>query len=402
MDAFKYDVVIVGAGIAGSALALALDGSNLKVLLVEAGEITPGIPALDDSITGFSPRVSALTLQSQAFLQQLGVWHQVVAMRMQPFTRMKVWDGEGTAGDIEFTAAEIGEHELGAIVENNLLVSCLLQKLEMSSNVKVLDQAKISDLERSLTGYRLKAGDKTIEAALLVGADGANSFIRQQLNFPMRQWSYGHKAIVATIETEKSHQHTAWQVFHHEGPLALLPLCSENGRHYCSIVWSQSIEQADNLQALDDDAFKKALEQASEGCLGKILDISPRFAFPLQQRHAINYIKKSAVLVGDAAHTIHPLAGQGINLGLKDVQVLAEEILRAQKMRLPLGHKQWLSRYQRRRKADNLTMMALMEGFKRLFEQQSGFLGLLRNQGMALVNQLGPLKQQIIKQAVGK
>lgn len=402
MEAFKYDVVIVGAGIAGSALALALDGSALKVLLVEAGHIAEAAPNLEDDITGFSSRVSALTLQSQAFLQQLGVWHQVVAMRVQPFTQMKVWDGEGTAGQIAFSAAEIGEHELGAIVENDLLVSCLLQKLEMSSNVKVLEQTKISELERSLTGYRLKAGDKAIETALLVGADGANSFIRQQLNFTMRQWSYGHKAIVATIETEKSHQHTAWQVFHHAGPLALLPLCAENGRHYCSIVWSQNTEQAEALQALDDTHFKQQLYLASEGRLGNILDVSPRLAFPLQQRHAVNYVKKAAVLVGDAAHTIHPLAGQGINLGLKDVQVLAEEILRADKLALPLGHKQWLSRYQRRRKADNLTMMALMEGFKRLFEQQSGLVGLLRNQGMALVNQLGPLKQQIIKQAVGK
>ena len=185
------------------------------------------------------------------------------------------------------------------------------------------------------------------------------------------------------------------------GPLAFLPLPGEDGRHYCSIVWSLREALVDDLLALDSPAFCGALEQAFEGRLGRVLDCAPRFAFPLRQRHAIDYVQAGVALVGDAAHTIHPLAGQGINLGLQDVDVLAQEVLAGHARGLNPGQLALLRRYQRRRKGENLLMMAAMDGFKALFEQQALPLRWLRNAGMRGVGRIGPLKQQLIRHAMG-
>lgn len=399
----EFDVVIVGAGIAGSALALALDGSGIKVLLLEADDFVTEPVSAPVDIDGFDARVSALTLESQVFLQDIGVWEQLAAQQLsQSFSHMKVWDGEGTAGVIEFDAAEIAEESLGTIVPNRAIIHALIDRLQMSSNVKLVEQMRLAGLHKTQEGYRFSLGDKTVEAQLLVGADGANSFVRQQLDFRTREWDYEHQAIVCTVETQKPHQSTAWQCFHHRGPVALLPLPELDGKHYCSIVWSQEYSRAEELLQLDNKDFSQVLGSELEFCLGNILAVSQRFAFPLRQRHAVDYVKRSAALVGDAAHTIHPLAGQGINLGLKDVKVLAEELIKGFAEGQHLGDRQLLTRYQRRRKADNLAMMAMMEGFKRLFGQQSKVVGLLRNKGMQLLSGIEPLKQQIIKHAVGR
>ena len=402
-ESLYYDVVIVGAGIAGSTLAKALDGSGIKVLLLESGEFASQAPSCDNTIDGFDARVSALTLHSKQLLTNLGVWHTLEQLRLQCYCHISAWDGEGTAGVIDFDAAEISEKSLGYIVENRVLIYALINSLAMSTNIKLLANAKIDHLARSLEGYRFDIEGREIQAQLLVGADGANSFVRQQLNFDMREWSYEHQGIVCTVQTEKPHKATAWQRFSYTGPLALLPLpSSSKNEHFCSVVWSQTQKRAIELLALDDEAFARQLAQEFEHRLGAVVAVSQRFSFPLSQRHAVNYIKKSAVLVGDAAHTIHPLAGQGINLGLKDVEVLAEELLKAHHAGISLSDKQCLARYQRRRKADNLAMMALMEGFKRLFGEPSALVGLIRNKGMQLVGGASILKRQLIKRAVGK
>lgn len=395
-----YDVVIIGAGIAGSALAVALDGSDINVLLVDAGSLVSK-PSLSTELHDFDARVSALTLQSRQWLGELGVWSDIESLSCEYFNRMYVWDGAGTSGNIEFHASEIGSDNLGSIVENRALVYSLQSKLQLSKNVKILDQASVENLKVCDAGYSFSLGDNTIETSLLVGADGARSFVREQLQFATKQWPYGHDAIVCTVATEHLHQSTAWQVFLPTGPVALLPLNSQD-ENLCSLVWSADSEYAQELMAMDDDDFAGALTKAFESVLGNVTACSKRFSFPLQQRHAVDYVKPSAALVGDAAHTIHPLAGQGINLGLKDVQVLSEEILRAKSRGQSLGDLQVLGRYQRRRKADNLAMMATMEGFKRLFERREPVIGLLRNQGMSVLSQLPWLKRQIIKHAVGK
>jgi len=219
--------------------------------------------------------------------------------------------------------------------------------------------------------------------------------------FATREWDYGHRAIVATVQVEKSHEDTCWQRFLPSGPLALLPLPAENGQHYCSIVWSLQDALVDDLLAMDEGDFCAELERASERRLGRIVGSSPRFAFPLRQRHAVDYVQQGVALVADAAHTIHPLAGQGINLGLQDVAVLAEEILSARARGANPGQLQVLRRYQRRRKGENLLMMTAMDGFKRLFEQEALPLRWLRNVGMRSVDQLAPVKQQLMRHAMG-
>lgn len=398
----EFDVAIVGAGIAGLALANALDNQGIKVAVIEATAFKPR-PDNESSLLGYDNRVSALTLGSIDFLQQLGVWYSVEHMRSQAFKRMYVWDGEGT-GKIEFNASDVQQEALGHIVENRILVHCLLESLNMSSSVKLLENTKISKIqaitEHDGQKHAIFFNEQEITAKLLVGADGAQSYIRQYFKFKTREWNYGHNAIVCTIKTQKPHQQTAWQRFMHTGPLALLPLAGDN-EQYCSIVWSAQTAFAEELMQLDERAFCEKLSAASENILGQIEQASPRISIPLRQRHAVDYTQQAVVLIADAAHTIHPLAGLGINLGLQDVAVLAEELILATQKGTPLNDRCTLARYQRRRKGDNLASMAAMEGFKRLFEQQALPLLWLRNKGMQGIGDFSPLKRQIIKRVMG-
>jgi len=246
------------------------------------------------------------------------------------------------------------------------------------------------------------AGGDTLRSKLVVAADGALSPLREALGFRTREWDYGHRAIVATVQLERAHAATAWQRFLPTGPLALLPLPDgDDGSHRCSIVWSIEEAQAEELLALDEAGFCAALGAASEYRLGAVLASTRRLAFPLRQRHAVDYIAPGVALVADAAHTIHPLAGQGINLGLADVEVLAAEVLRAAERGLDPGRLDVLRRYQRERKGDNLLMMAAMEGFKRLFGARALPVRWLRNSGLRLVDGAVPLKRELIRQAMG-
>lgn len=398
----EFDVAIIGAGIAGLALANALDNSGLKVVVLEAGKFTQR-PETNDTIDGYDRRVSALSLGSIQFLQHLGAWYTVESLRSQAFDHMYVWDGEGT-GKIEFSASEVSASELGHIVENRILLHSLLDNLSMSSNVKLIDDAHIQTIqaltERDGTKQNIILDERNIIAKLVVGADGAQSFIRQHYGFKTREWNYGHNAIVCTVKTEKPHDSTAWQRFMQTGPIALLPL-NDPSQQYCSVVWSAETATAEAIMQMDDAQFCQQLSQATESILGNIEQASARFSIPLRQRHAVNYVQHGVALVADAAHTIHPLAGLGINMGLQDVRVLAEELLRAQANGRDLADVCVLSRYQRRRKGENLLVMSAMEGFKRLFEQKSLPLLWLRNKGMSGVGQFSPLKRQIIKQVMG-
>ena len=240
-----------------------------------------------------------------------------------------------------------------------------------------------------------------LSTALLVAADGGNSAIRQHFEFATREWDYGHSAIVTTVQSEAVHKQTAWQRFMPSGPLALLPLDREGDQHYCSLVWSQDSVEAERLMAMDDEDFCAELSRASENCIGKVIAVDKRFAIPLRQRHATDYISQRVALLGDAAHTIHPLAGQGVNLGFADVAALVETLSAQAKRGNDLGSLLTLSQYQRQRKPENLAVMAAMEGFKRLFGADNIALRLLRNIGLAKVNRLHPLKNKIIRQVMG-
>jgi len=241
-----------------------------------------------------------------------------------------------------------------------------------------------------------------LNTSLLIAADGARSRVRDLAGFATREWDYGQRAIVATVRTRKAHEFTAWQRFMRTGPLAFLPLCEAGDDHLASIVWSAETQFAEELMQLDEKRFCARLGEAFEYRLGEIDAVSQRFAFPLRQRHAKTYAQAGIVLVGDAAHNIHPLAGQGVNRGLLDVATLHQEILRALARDLPLADYSILRRYQRARLGSNLSMMSAMESFKRLFGSRSLAINWLRNTGLRQVDAIVPLKKFIISAALGK
>lgn len=398
-----FDILVVGGGMTGTALALGLSGQGWQVGLVEGGDRAALLqaPAAVESVADFEPRVSAISMASQQLLDSLGAWQGVTAGRHCPYQGMTVWDGDGT-GRIHFNAAELQARALGTIVENRALVRALFGVVE-TSDVELIDGVQVTGCAMDGEQRRIELADgRKLGARLVIAADGGNSRLRQWAGLPTREWDYDQQAIVCTVRTAQRHQHTAWQRFSQTGPLAFLPLAAENGdEQYCSIVWSQDTEEARRLMALDDAAFTAELERAIEKQLGAIESLSRRFAFPLRQRHAKDYIAPGFALAGDAAHTIHPLAGQGANLGYGDVRVLLEELEKAKSTGLSPADDLVLGRYQRRRKGENLTMMAAMEGFKQLFGRDELPFRLLRNTGMRWLDGLGPVKNRIAAEAMG-
>jgi 2-octaprenylphenol hydroxylase len=395
----NFDIVIVGAGLVGASLACAIaqqkNATSLRIALVEAGG---NVQSFENE--NFDPRVVALTQASQNLLANIGVWGDVLQNRACAYRDMHVWDGEGTA-EIHFNCAEVRENHLGHIVENSVIVTALRKKIAEHSQITLIQPAKIVNLiHHDKVQIELDNGE-LLTTDLLIAADGAQSTVRELAEFETREWDYGHKAIVTTVQTQLPHQATAWQRFMRTGPLALLPLPTINQKHFCSIVWSADTELADELMQLNDAEFCARLGVAFEHKLGTIIHAAERIAIPLRQRHAKTYIQPNTVLVGDAAHNIHPLAGQGVNLGLLDVAALAQEIERALDRKIPLNDFSILRRYQRQRLAGNLMMMSAMEAFKRLFGSESLMLTWLRNSGMRQLNSLTAVKKIIVKAAMG-
>ncbi|MCP5162570.1 MAG: UbiH/UbiF/VisC/COQ6 family ubiquinone biosynthesis hydroxylase [Hahellaceae bacterium] len=402
----EFDIVIVGGGMVGAALAVALRHSRFRIALVEgqSAAMLLGASRTHDSVSGFDPRVSALTAASQTFLANLGVWGDVLDAGACPYSDMCVWDGEGT-GRIEFSAAELGQLSLGHIVENSATLGALYRKLSETPDVQQFLGAPILRVETGAQGQPsvlvLRDG-RRLSGRLLVAADGANSLLRAVFGMATREWDYNHHAIVATVKTAMPHAHVARQRFMSTGPLAFLPLSDvADSNCFSSIVWSVEPEHAKALMALSEREFCNVLANAFEHTLGDVVGVSERYSFPLRQRHAKEYVKPGVVLVGDAAHTIHPLAGQGVNLGLMDVAALADELLKADRRDVAVNDLVMLHRYQRRRMTANLAMMGIMEGFKRLFAQDDLGLRLLRNTGMRWLNRQSFLKNRIVSEAMG-
>ncbi len=407
----QYDIVIVGAGLVGASFAALLQQmpySHLRVALIDGGS-KPTVPDLAQEPPTFDPRVVALTHASRHLLAKIGAWQTIEQQRVCAYHDMSVWDHDGTA-NIHFSAKDIQQSELGHIAENSLVLSAVLNGIESqtsdshrddeSVNVTLLRGIKVTGIQQNNHQVLLQCDDgKERIAQLLVAADGAQSPVRQLASMSTREWDYQHKAIVATVKTEQSHRLTAWQNFLPTGPLAFLPLAHPS-HQYSSIVWSIENDKADEMMALDDEAFCQQLTVAFQQRLGRVEHVSRRFCFPLKQRHAKEYIQGNIVLIGDAAHTIHPLAGQGVNLGLLDAQALAEEIQRACERDLAINHSSVLRRYQRQRQAHNMEVMLLMEGLKRLFGSRHLLVRWLRNAGLKKVNQINPIKQWLIKQAI--
>ena len=401
-SASEYDIIIIGAGMVGAVAACLLAESNsltkvapLKIALIENSVAIPFNP------DQFDPRVAAITENSRQILSGCGVWSDIEGLRASPYLAMNVWDAEST-GRIRFDCHDIHLPNLGHIVESRVIVEALLNKIASLDNIDFICPATIHQYRREQENITVEMDDGTcISGSLLIGADGGNSRVRDHFNFDCKQWDYQHEAIVATIKTENPNEQTAWQRFMPTGPLALLPLNNQGDLHQCSIVWSQRPSIAEDLMALDDSLFCDELSRASEYCLGKVTSVSRRYKFPLRQNHAVDYVLPRVALVGDAAHTIHPLAGQGVNLGFADVAALADEVIRARGRDIDIGDESILKRYQRRRKPENLATMGVMEGFKNLFSADHLPLRLLRSLGMSQLDKMTPLKNEIIKRAMG-
>jgi len=387
-----YDLIIVGGSMVGASLACALADSGLRIAVLDARRFQSDWPA-----EGFDLRVSAITRASEAFLQQLNAWPADHAERVSPFREMHVWDATGD-GVIHFDSAELGEVTLGHIVENRVLIKCLHRQIDAAKNIDYLAPVTPAAIAFEDQQVRLiLEEDEPLTAKLLVGADGGNSWVRRQAGISVRGWDYDQAALVTYVKTEQFHQETAWQRFLPDGPLAFLPL-SEG---YSSIVWSTSPQHAQQLQQLDDAAFRQELAASFGHTLGGIEQSGPRAVFPLRFFETEHYIRPRLALVGDAAHTIHPLAGQGVNLGFADAQSLAQVIREAQQQHQDFGALPVLRRYERWRRADNRAMLIAMDGFKRLFGSQWGPLRWLRNSGLNLTNRLASIKKIIMQQAMG-
>ncbi len=393
----RADLLIVGAGMVGSALALALKDSGLKILLLDGSPLSVKPFAAE---LPFEPRVSALSAASQRILERLGAWAGITGRRTSPYAHMQVWDGSGT-GEIHFSAASVHAEVLGHIVENRVVQDALLDCLHGTA-IEMLPNARLEQMRRSGDDWLLTLADgRTLRAPLVVAADGANSAVRRLTGCETREWDYQHHAIVTSVRCSRPHQQTAWQRFTDHGPLAFLPLARDGQQDWCSIVWSTTPELAERAMAIDDAAFCRELELAFEGRLGQVLSADPRVCVPLRQRHAKRYVAEGLVLIGDAAHTIHPLAGQGVNLGFLDAAVLAQVLLHAADRGERLADVRVLSRYERRRMPHNLALMAAMEGFERLFQADSLAVRLLRNTGLKWVNNMPEAKAVFVRQALG-
>ncbi len=386
------DIVIVGGGMVGATLAALLADSGLRIAVIEHAQ-----PPLDWPADSVDLRVSALTAASERMFAALGVWPGMVTLGVSPFREMRVWDAAGS-GEIGFDCADIGEPRLGHIVENRVTQRALFEHLRECAGIRLHCPASIERLAADDDGIEVGLDDgATLRARLVVAADGAGSRTRALAGIEVRGWSYDQKAVVANVSTALPHRATAWQRFLPDGPLAFLPL--RDGR--CSIVWSTRPGHADQLLAAEPAVFHEELATAFAHRLGPVIASGPRGAFPLRLQYATRYIAPRIALIGDAAHAIHPLAGQGVNLGLLDAAALAEVLRDAQDHGRDIGATAVLRRYERWRKGDNVAMMLAMDGFKRLFGASAPPLRVMRNLGLSLTDRALPVKNLIIRHAMG-
>ncbi|QFY42823.1 UbiH/UbiF/VisC/COQ6 family ubiquinone biosynthesis hydroxylase [Candidatus Methylospira mobilis] len=385
-----YDVAIVGGGMVGAALGCSLGNSGLKAVVLEE---TPPPPF--DSSQSHDLRVSAVSIASASIIRTVGAWPGIASRRSCPFRRMRVWENQGY---VEFRSDEINEQLLGYIVENRVVQLALQERLAAFDNIEFLCPVKIADITYSAKQSSLRMDDgREIVSRLLVAADGGSSRARQAAGMGVSAWDYEQHALVLTVETAYDQQDITWQRFEPSGPLAFLPL---DGPH-ASLVWYQTPEEVKRLKQLSDDDLLQAARAAFPKELGEIKCISARGSFPLKRQHALHYTKEGVALIGDAAHMIHPLAGQGVNIGLLDAAALAQVLVGAQREGRDVGSAAVLKSYEKMRRHDNLVMMTAMDLFYRVFGNSNQPLRLLRNIGLGLAEHVTPAKKMVMKHAMG-
>lgn len=388
----EHDVAIVGGGMAGSALALALVRCGLAVALVDRQPVQA--PSARDE---YDLRVSALSHASERVLNALGVWPEIEAVRASPYRLMEIWDAVGK-GKLMFHASETGEPALGHIVENRLVQGVVRASLSHQARARVFCPARVDSirLEPDAASLDLDDGSR-LRARLLVGADGADSVVRGAAGIEAATWDYRQRALVTSVATRRPHASACYQRFLAGGPVAFLPLA--NGRS--SIVWSAPPDRARELEAMPAEVFAGELEEAIEGRLGAITRITKRASFPLRYLHARRYVSNRVALIGDAAHVVHPLAGQGANLGFLDVAALAEVLVKSHRAGRDIGRESELRPYERWRRADNMLMANALHGLKYLFGTGDYSIAWLRSLGLDVVDELKPVKRLFMSQAAG-
>ena len=387
-----FDAIVIGGGMVGLTTACALGQRRLRVAVIEAQP-----PDFYWSPESFGQRVSAITHASRRILSALDVWPAMLAQRVTPFREMHVWDAAGS-GQIHFDSFDAGVTELGYIVENRVIQAALWARAQALETVELYCPTRWR--RRFDQGNQVAvhlADGEALTGQLVIGADGGRSRVREEAGIQVHRSAYGQSAVVATVRTGLHHRHTAWQRFLPSGPLAFLPLSG----HYSSIVWSTTPEQAEQLMGMDEAQFADCLGDAFEHALGEVLEVQARAVFPLAAQHATDYVKPRLALVGDAAHIIHPLAGQGVNLGFLDAAALAEVLLDAHHNHRDIGSLATLRRYARWRKGYNAATMMAMTGFKQLFGSRLWPVQWARNVGLNMTNALLPLKQLYMQQAMG-
>jgi len=389
----NVDVAIVGGGMVGLAVACGLQGSGLRVAVLEQNPPQPLSESAPPAL-----RVSAINAASEKLLTRLGVWSSIVANRASCYHGMEVWDKD-SFGRIAFDDRSMGYSHLGHIIENDVIHQALWQKAQQCQDVTLMAPAGVQQVawgekEAFLT---LKDGGM-LTARLVIGADGANSWLREKADIALTSWDYRHHALVATIRTDEPHEAVARQVFHGDGILAFLPLSDP---HLCSIVWSLPPLEAARMQEATEETFNQALDMAFDNRLGLCHVESERLVFPLTGRYARQFAAHRLALVGDAAHTIHPLAGQGVNLGFMDAAELVNELKRLHGAGKDIGQHLYLRRYERSRKHSAGVMLASMQGFRELFAGTHPAKKLLRDLGLKLADTLPGVKPQLIRQAMG-
>ena len=386
-----FDVLIVGGGMVGAAVACGLGDSSLRVAVLENTWPEPFSAEQPHDL-----RVSALSIASKNIMDTVGAWQGVLERRYCPFRRMRVWENEG---DTEFCSDDIKQPELGYIVENRITQLAFLDRLQTFANVQLLCPALIKHIRYcpgEPSAVELDDG-RVLTAKLLVAADGGQSKVRQTVGIGLTSWDYEQHALVIYIETAYGQQDITWQRFVPSGPQAFLPLTG----HYGSIVWYHSPDEVKRLQALPDEQLKDELVKAFPACLGQVKQILGTASFPLRRQHAQHYVKHGVALVGDAAHTINPLAGQGVNIGLLDAAALAEVLVDAANKAQDIADLTALKRYEKMRRLENLKMMTVMDVFYQVFSNDIQPIKLLRNLGLGLAERVWPAKYLVMRNAMG-
>jgi 2-octaprenylphenol hydroxylase len=388
----SQQVLIVGAGMVGLSVAVPLLEKGLAVTLVDPQPVERDWPPSERDI-----RVSALTRASQCFLEHCGAWPRLRQLGCWPYRQMRVWDAGGDAS-LHFAASDVGQADLGHLAENRSIRLALYERLADFPQARLLQQ-KTPRLRRLPEGGVQAGFDDggCMRADLLVIADGRDSSARHMLGFEVKRIDYNQSAVVANVRVSRGHRQTAWQRFLPTGPLAFLPLDQD----ICSIVWSTLPERAEELLAMDAAAFQAALQQASEGRLGDIQLLGRRASFALRAQQAGSYAQDGVVLVGDAAHALHPLAGQGVNLGFMDAQALTKLVRGALEKGRPIGGQALMGRYQRERRFEDFAMVAAMDGFKRVFMSQAAPVQLGRNLLMKICQDSPFIRSRLIERAMG-